>query len=153
MADFLLRNSRGRVAVVAFSGGRAQVAVGFTRSRRALRAALAKLRPSGLTPLAAGLMLSLDLVQKESGRRGEVILLTDGLPTRALWSHSSEKDSYVAGEALRQAGVRLVCCGLRANEGFLTELAGRGDGRLFVLRDFSSGSLLALSRGLLATRP
>ncbi|MGE5507772.1 MAG: VWA domain-containing protein [Chitinophagales bacterium] len=151
MADFLLRNSRGRVAVVAFSGGTAQVVSGFTRSRRALREAMARLRPSGLTPLAAGLMLSLDLV-RSSGRHGEVILLTDGEPTRALWSHSSEQDSYRAGEALRRAGVRLVCCGLRANEGFLAELAERGGGRLFVLRDFSSGSLLALSRGLLAQR-
>lgn len=149
MADFLLRNSRGRLALVAFRGDEAQVLSRFTRSRRQLRRAMRLLRPNGLTPLASGLMLTLQLVTHAHARRPQVILVTDGEPTRSLWTRSALADALTAARLLRESGIRLVCCGLAGNEPQLAELSRSGGGRLFVLRDFSEDSLLCVTRHVL----
>lgn len=148
MAGFLLRTGRGRMAVVTFRGRRGEVLAGFTRSRRKLQAALASLRLGGLTPLAAGLLLALRVVRAGPARRAQVILVTDGEPTRGVWSRNATADAVRAAALFRRAGTPLLCCGLAADERVLASLAKASGGRFYLLRDFSTPSLIALSRRL-----
>ncbi|HHW15527.1 MAG TPA: VWA domain-containing protein [Firmicutes bacterium] len=149
MAEFLLRNGGGRMAVVAFQGQQGRVLAGFTRSRSRLRQALAGLRRSGLTPLASGLALGLKLVREGRASPVQVILLTDGEPTKALWTSDSVADAFRAAALYRKWRVPLICCGLSGNERVLAGLARESGGSFYVLRDFSAPSLLAVSRRLL----
>lgn len=149
MADFLLHNGGGRMAVVAFQGQQGRVLSGFTRSRRQLSRALAGLRRGGLTPLASGLSLGLTLVRESRASPVQVILLTDGEPTKALWTSDSVADALRAAALYRRRRVPLVCCGLSGNERVLAGLARESGGSFHVLRDFSAPFLLAVSRRLL----
>jgi magnesium chelatase subunit D len=149
MADYFLRHSRGRLALVTFRGDEAKVLSSFTRSRRQLLEELQNLKPTGLTPLASGLLLSLEVVNRARARRPQVILVTDGEPTRSLWTRNALQDALRAAELFRQSGITLVCCGLAANESTLAEITRRSAGRLYVLRDFSERSLLFVTRRML----
>jgi magnesium chelatase subunit D len=127
---------------------------GFTRSRRRLRNVLSGVRRGGLTPLAAGLLLGLEVAREgrerrdRRDRRVQVILLTDAEPTSGFWSCDSLGDALRAAAQYRQARVPLVCCGVAANERVLAGLARASGGRFHLLADFSAESVGALSRQL-----
>jgi magnesium chelatase subunit D len=154
LADGLLRRGAGRVAAAAFQGRGGTVLCGFTRSRQRLRDALAHVRHGGLTPLAAGLLLGLELAREgqrsDRGRRRrvQIILLTDAEPTSGFWSCDSLADALRAAGQYREARVALLCCGVAANERVLSGLARASGGRCHLLADFSAGALRVFSRQL-----
>lgn len=153
MADYLLRNSRGRVALVTFRGTEGRVLAGFTRSRRTLREALQGLRRGGLTPLAAGLYTGYRLVRERQPRRVQVVLVTDGEPTKGLWSFDSVADALRVAGLYRESRIPLACCGIAANEVLLGRIAEAGGGQFHLLRDFSAPALLTVTRRLLGRIP
>ena len=95
---------RDRVALVAFRGEGATVALRPTGSTEVARARLAELPTGGRTPLAAGIDAAVDVVRASAGDgyRPLVVLVSDG---RATWAPGGvdpvQASRRAAGELLR----------------------------------------------------
>ncbi|MDH7479065.1 MAG: vWA domain-containing protein [Syntrophomonadaceae bacterium] len=133
LAEHLVLSSRERVAVVVFQEMSARVAVSFTRNQKRLKAGLRRVKPEGMTPLAAGIMKSLELIRESRVRNPLLVLITDGVPTYPLWSFDSKEDALRAARELADARVNLMCIGVRSNREFLQQLADEGNGTLYVV--------------------
>lgn len=142
LAEYLLLILRERVAVVAFQEMDARVVVPYTRNHRKLMAGLRSVIPAGMTPLASGLMKSLEMIKEERVRNPLLILITDGIPTYPLWSYDSKQDALKAAKEIAQAKVHLTCIGVRSNREFLQELAQAGQGTLYVVDDLNRDTLV-----------
>lgn len=142
LAEHLVLSSRERVAVVVFQEMTARVAVPFTRNQRRLRAGLRKVRPEGMTPLAAGVMKSLEHIKESKVRNPLLVLITDGMPTYPLWSFDSKEDALRAARELAEAKVHLVCIGLRSNREFLKTFSEEGNGTLYVVDHLTRDTLI-----------
>jgi magnesium chelatase subunit D len=108
----LLRDAyqrRDRVAVVAFRGTQAEVAVPPTRSVDVAVRRLAQLRTGGRTPLAEGLRSTHDVIalarRREPQRRAIVVLLTDG---RATSGPDAVTRALSAANRLRRIGTGAI---------------------------------------------
>ncbi|MGE5404696.1 MAG: vWA domain-containing protein, partial [Candidatus Saccharibacteria bacterium] len=64
LAEHMLLTSKDKLAVVTFQEMRGSVAVPFTRNNDVLCAGLARVVPSGLTPMASGIVKAVDLIIK-----------------------------------------------------------------------------------------
>ncbi len=115
---------RDQVAVVAYRGEGAQVALRPTSSSEVALARLAEVTTGGRTPLAAGIDAACELAleQRRRGGRAVVVVVTDG---RATWA--SDGDPV---EAARRAAARCRASGLEA---VLVDCEG-GRGRLGLAR-------------------
>ncbi len=97
--------SRDHVAVIAFRGQMAELALPPTRSLARAKARLAGLPAGGGTPLAAGLQAALDLIE-QSRRRGmtpALVLFTDGRANIAL--DGTADRAQAGGDAERLARI------------------------------------------------
>jgi len=142
LAEHLLLTLREKVAVVTFQEMDARVAVPFTRNHHRLIAGLRTVVPEGMTPLASGIMKSLDLIKQSKVKNPLLILITDGMPTYPLWSFDSKQDALKAAEEVKKAKVRLTCIGVRSNRDFLAELAKAGDANLYVVDNLNRDTLV-----------
>ena len=142
LAEHLLLTLREKVAVVTFQEMEARVVVPFTRNHRRLVAGLRSVVPEGMTPLASGIMKSLELIQTSRVRNPLLILITDGMPTYPLWTFDSKADALKAAEKVAKAKVRLTCIGVRSNRDFLDELARKGNGTLYVVDNLNRDTLV-----------
>jgi magnesium chelatase subunit D len=142
LAEHLLLTLREKVAVVTFQEMDAKVAVPFTRNHHKLIAGLRTVVPEGMTPLASGIMKSLDLIKQSKVKNPLLILITDGMPTYPHWSFDSKEDAIKAAEEVKKAKVRLTCIGVRSNRDFLAELAKAGDANLYVVDNLNRDTLV-----------
>lgn len=142
LAEYLLLSSRERVAVVVFQEMNARVAVHFTRNQKRLRAGLRSVNPEGMTPLAHGLVKSLELIEDTGVRNPLLVLITDGMPTYPLWTYDSKADAIKAARMLVDAKIRLACIGVRSNREFLKELAGAAQGTLYIVDNLNRDTLI-----------
>jgi magnesium chelatase subunit D len=142
LAEYLLLSSRERVAVVVFQEMKARVAVPFTRNQKRLRAGLRSVSPEGMTPLASGIIKSLELIQETGVRNPLLVLITDGMPTYPLWSYDSKADSLKAARMLIDSKIRMACIGVRSNREFLRELAGAAHGTLYIVDNLNRETLI-----------
>ncbi len=119
----LLKDSyvkRDRVAIVGFRGESAEVLLAPSRSILRARRVLDSLGVGGGTPLAAGLLCSLEVSKRAQTKGGEIVLLlfTDGHANVSLQRSRSvdraqrqqvvEQEVIGLGLALRKAGVRAL---------------------------------------------
>jgi len=107
----LLRQSyvnRDSVAIITFRGESASVALPPSRSILRARRALESLVVGGSTPLSAGLLCSLDLLEHAAHEAGQksVIVFTDGRANVSLEPSSSLDRNAVIADELRQLGNR-----------------------------------------------
>jgi magnesium chelatase subunit D len=142
LAEYLLLSSRERVAVVVFQEMNARVAVPFTRNQKRLRAGLRSVNPEGMTPLAHGLVKSLELIEETGVRNPLLVLITDGMPTYPLWTYDSKADAIKAARILIDAKIRLACIGVRSNREFLKELAAAAQGTLYIVDNLNRDTLI-----------
>ncbi|NLK51076.1 MAG: VWA domain-containing protein [Syntrophomonadaceae bacterium] len=142
LAEHLLLSSRERVAVVIFQEMKARVAVPFTRNQRRLRAGLRSVNPNGMTPLASGLIKSLELIQESRVQNPLMVLITDGMPTYPLWTYDSKGDAIKAARMIKESKIRLACIGVRSNKEFLKDLATTAEGTLYVVDDLNRETLI-----------
>lgn len=142
LAEYLLLSSRERVAVVVFQEMNARVAVPFTRNQKRLRMGLRSVVPEGMTPLASGIMKSLELIQESGVQNPLLVLITDGMPTYPLWTYDSKADALKAARMLEEAKIRLACIGVQANREFLRELANAAHGTLYVVDYLNRDTLI-----------
>jgi len=107
----LLRQSyvnRDSVAIVTFHGESASVALPPSRSILRARRAIDSLVVGGSTPLSAGLLCSLDLIQRAGEREANksVVVFTDGRANVSLKSSPSVDRTVVIADELLKLAVR-----------------------------------------------
>lgn len=142
VAEYLLLNSREKVSLVTFQERDAQVAVPFTRSYDDLHKGLAKISPSGLTPLAHGITATLDMFKKDRPRNPLLILITDGIPNYPLWTVDPIKDALKAANRIAEEKVRFVCIGIDPNHKFLPLLAEAGKGNVYIVDENDRNNMI-----------
>lgn len=146
LAEHLLLTSRDKIAVVTFQNKQGRVVVPFTRDHKVLTKGLAEISPGGTTPLAGGIMTSVELIKASRVENPMLFLITDGLPNVGLWSTNATADALLAAQKIAQGKIRFICIGVEANQDFLRELAEAGRGKLYVVDDLNKGNLIEIAR-------
>jgi len=142
VAEYLLLNSREKVSLVTFQERDANISVPFTRSYDHLHSGLARISPSGLTPLAHGIVKTLDMFKRERPRNPLLILITDGIPNYPLWTTNPIEDALKAASMIAEQKIRLVCIGIDPNHKFLPMLAEAGKGNIYIVDENDRNNLI-----------
>ncbi len=142
LAEHFLLTSRERVSVVMFQEMTARVVVPFTRNYQKLQDGLRTIQPQGLTPLAKGIVESIDLIKQKRARNPLLVLITDGIPNFPLWTTDAQKDALKAAEMIARNKIRLVCIGVIPNEEYMTRLSSVGKGNLYIVDELDKNSLV-----------
>ncbi|MDR3687682.1 MAG: VWA domain-containing protein [Coriobacteriia bacterium] len=103
---------RDRVAVVAFRGDSAEVLLAPTASIQLAEMRLRDLTTGGSTPLAAGLLTSMEVVEREQRRDpdvvGWIVVLSDGRANVGLSGGVGSADALAAAVRMKAAGVHAL---------------------------------------------
>ncbi len=150
LARHLLLSTRERVSVLAFHEDNVKVVVPFGRSYRRLEAGLTALVPTGLTPMAQGLVESCDYLRRARARRPLLLLITDGIPTVPRWGVNPIEDALRAAGMVAGERLRFACIGLEPSRAYLEGIARQGRGTLYILDDLEEGALVRVARSELA---
>lgn len=142
LAEHLLLSGRERVAVVTFQEMKAQLAVPFTKNQKFLSRGLKHIRPGGLTPLADGIVTSVEVIKSTRVHNPLLILITDGMPNFPLWSFDAKKDAVEAAQKIAEHKIRFICIGVESNQDYLKELADKGHGKLYIADDLNRANLV-----------
>lgn len=142
LAEHFLLTSREKVSVVTFQETSSKIVSPFTKSYQKLQDGLRSIRPEGMTPLAKGIVESVQLIKKKRARNPLMVLITDGIPNFPLWTNDAQADALKAAKMIADAKIRLVCIGVVPNEGFMKELARIGEGNLYIVDELDKNSLL-----------
>jgi magnesium chelatase subunit D len=142
LAEHLLLSGREKVAVVTFQEMRARLAVPFTKCQKTLSRGLKNVRPGGLTPLADGIITSVEVIRSTRVNNPVLILITDGMPNFPLWSFDAKRDALEAAQKIAELKVRFICIGVESNRHYLKELADTGKGKLYVVDDLNRSNLV-----------
>jgi len=142
LAQHLLLSGREKVAVVTFQEMKAHLAVPFTKNQKTLSRGLSNIRPGGLTPLADGIVTSIEVIESTPVSNPVLILITDGMPNFPLWSFDAKKDALEAAYKIAEAKVRFICIGVESNKEYLKKLARNGSGKLYIVDDLNRSNLV-----------
>jgi len=142
LAEHFLLTSKEKVSVLAFQEMTARVVVPFTKSYQKLQDGLRTIQPEGLTPLAKGIVESIQLINRKRARNPLLVLITDGIPNFPLWTTDARKDALKAARMITENKIRLVCIGVIPNEDFMKELAAEGRGNLYIVDELNKNSLV-----------
>lgn len=103
---------RDRVSVVSFRGEKAEIVLAPTASVELANLKLRSLPTGGATPLAAGILRALELMQSEIRRSPDtvpwIVLVTDGRGNVGLNGGVGSEDAKVAATRVRMAGVNAI---------------------------------------------
>jgi magnesium chelatase subunit D len=146
LAEHLLLSGKEKVAVVTFQETRGNVIVPFTRNQGELERGFRSIKPSGMTPLADGIVKSVELIESSRAHNPTLVLITDGMPNYPLWSFDPEKDALEAAQRIAESRIGLLCIGVEANRDYLQNLCDIGRGKLFVVDDLDQESLIEIVR-------
>ncbi len=142
LAQHFLLTSREKVSVVTFQETDARVVIPFTKSYQKLVSGLRTIQPEGMTPLAKGIVESVELIKRKRARNPLLILITDGIPNYPLWTTDAQEDALKAAKMIAENKIRLVCIGVLPNESFMKELASVSHGNLYIVDELDKNSLL-----------
>jgi len=146
MAEHLLLTSKDKLAVVTFQEMRGSVAVPFTRNNDVLCSGLARVVPSGLTPMASGIVKAVDLILKSRAKNPMLVMISDGEPNFPLWSMDAKKDALEAAKRIKKNRIKFVCIGVKADQMFLKELTQAGGGVLYAVDEINRNTLVEIAR-------
>lgn len=103
---------RDRVGLVSFRGNDAEVALAPTASGELANLKLKSLPTGGATPLAAGLLRALELLEIERRRSSDVVpwivLVTDGRANVGLDGGLGSEDARAVAARVRSSGINMV---------------------------------------------
>lgn len=103
---------RDRVSVVSFRGESAEIVLAPTGSVELANLKLRNLPTGGATPLAAGILRSLELIESEQRRSPDIvpwlILVTDGRANVGIAGGVGSEDARAAAARIGSAGIRSV---------------------------------------------
>ena len=145
LARHLLVSTRDRIAVIAFQERDVRVYVPFTRDYGTVEEGLSRIQPLGLTPLAHGLVRSMELIHSSRVRRPLLLLITDGIPTVPHWTADPLADALEAARLLRAARIPFGCIGLQPSRRYLEHLTREAGGTLHVVDELSAESLISIA--------
>jgi magnesium chelatase subunit D len=146
LAQHLLLTGKERVAVVTFQERSARVVAPFTRSQSVLSKELATINPGGLTPMASGIIMALDLIKKSRVHNPLLVMITDGIPNAPLWTLDAKADAIDAAAYLPGEKIRFICIGVETNGLFMEKLSKAGEGVLYLVDDLNKENLINLVR-------
>lgn len=150
LTRYLLVAARARVAVMSFQADQTDLVLPFTRRYSEADRGLHRLAPAGLTPLARGLVQATDLLRAEKSRRPLLLLITDGIPTVPLTSDNPVADALAAAALVAEQRLTFGCIGLEPSRSYLTAIAEKGKGSLYILEDLEEDGLVAAAHDQLA---
>ena len=142
LSDAYLR--RDRVAVVAFQGDSARVVLAPTASVQLAQMRLGEIETGGATPLAAGLMRAVEVLQAARLRKEQsdewVVLITDGRANVGVAGGVGSSDALTAARKVRSLGMRVLVIDTSSAKGSrpARELADAA-GAEYVALDHASG--------------
>lgn len=141
LAENLFLSTRDRVAVVTFQNMGAKVAVPFTRRYDLLKKGLYQMVPGDMTPMAHGIMESLELIRRSRAKNPLLVLITDGMPNFPLWGYDGAEDALRAAEEVARRRINFLLVGVAAYAEFMEKMAQRGKARLTFIEEWSGQQL------------
>lgn len=139
---------RDRVAMISFQKDRAFLVLPPTSSVERAKNALQEIPVGGKTPLSAGLLLSLQVIERELNQNPEIspllILLTDGAGNVSVTGTSPREEALLIADMFRDKQLRSVVINTEhesLDRGLARELADRLDGSCYSLSEIRADSL------------
>lgn len=145
LAQHMLLSTRDRVAVMVFQEKEVHVHVPFTRNYSRVQAGLKQIRAYGLTPLAHGLLESIQFVRSCRRRNPLILLITDGIPTVPKWSVNPLQDALEAAANVARYKLNFGCIGLEPNRQYLESLVREARGTLYIVGELEKESLASIA--------
>jgi magnesium chelatase subunit D len=144
---------RDRVGLIVFRQDRAVLALPPTNSVELAKKQLADLPVGGKTPLAAGLWLTLEMVQQELLRHPDVtplvVILTDGAGNVSMGYQAPQKEAYLIAEEIQAADIQTVVINMETpkfDQGLAQALAHHLGGECHTLDTLQSDALVKMVR-------
>lgn len=145
LAEHLVHATDDRLCVIYFQEDKVEIPVPFTRNQAMLRAGLRSIKPSGLTPLSAGLARAAEYISSNSSpQQALLVVITDGIPTMAMNSGDPMQEALDMAESIGKKGLSLCCVGLQPNHKLLDRLAQAAGGSVHVIDEITAPELLRI---------
>ena len=148
---------RDRVGMIVFQKDRASLVLPPTNSVDLAKRMLANLPIGGKTPLAAGLWLARDTIQKELRKYPELmpllVILTDGAGNVSMGRFPPQVEAYRIAEKLQEDNVRSIVINMENAEydkGLAQALADHLDGMCYNLASLQAEALFTMVRNQLS---
>lgn len=148
---------RDRVGMIVFQKDRASLVLPPTNSVDLAKRLLVNLPIGGKTPLAAGLWLARDTIQKELRKYPELmpllVILTDGAGNVSMGSMPPQVEAYRVAEQLQEDSVKSIVINMESAEydkGLAQALADHLNGTCYNLASLQAEYLFTMVRNQLA---
>jgi magnesium chelatase subunit D len=145
---------RDRVAMIVFRKDRASLVLPPTNSVELAQRKLADLPVGGKTPLAAGLWLAQQTLERERARHPEVrpllVLLTDGAGNVSMGDRPPQAEAYRVADQIHAVDVHSVVVNLETpkfDQGLAQSLADHLGATCYTLDALQAGALVSTVRG------
>lgn len=139
---------RDRVGLIVFHKNDARLVLPPTNSVLMAKKALEDVQVGGKTPLSAGLMMSFDVIKRESYTHPDVeplmILLTDGAGNVSLGDESPAVEAGYIADQFRERAIRSIVINMEHpafDQGLAQELADRLNAPCHTLADLKAETL------------
>lgn len=150
---------RDRVGMIVFQKDRATLVLPPTNSVDLARKMLAGLPVGGKTPLAAGLWLARQTVEREMRRYPELrpllVILTDGAGNVSMGDMPPQEEAYYVAEQIHESDIRAIVVNMENAEfdrGLTQDLADHLGGPCYNPMALHAEALLGMVRGELLAR-
>jgi magnesium chelatase subunit D len=149
---------RDRVGMIVFQKDRATLVLPPTNSVELAKKQLVNLPVGGKTPLAAGLWLALETIQRELRRYPELmpmmVILTDGAGNVSLGNNPPQEEAYRIADQIKEEPIQSIVVNMESadyDRGLAQELAEHLGGVCHNLASLHADSLLSMVRSELST--
>lgn len=150
--------SRDRVSLIGFRQDCADVVLPPTSDVQRATRSLADMPTGGRTPLAAGLEMGLELIQREQQKQSDIVpflvIITDGRPNYTDSDNLPLQDALDRADRIRRADVSAVCFDTETGPvqlGHVAKLADRMGAEYHALQDFTPGEISTTVKDVLDT--
>ena len=140
---------RDRVAMISFQKDRAHLVLPPTSSVEMAKKALQEIPVGGKTPLSAGLLLSLQVIEREKSQNADIaplmILLTDGAGNVSVTGTPPREEALMIANLFSEKQFRTVVINtehVSLDRGLAQELADALSGPCYTLAEIRADSLL-----------
>lgn len=142
LARHLLLTTPDKISIITFQEEYARVGLSFTRDYGLAQESLRQITALGSTPLALGIRTCVDYLKVAGTHNPLIILITDGIPTVADQSADALSDALAAAEEIRKNGFGFTCLGLKPHRQYLSKLAEKAGGTVYVLDELEKHALV-----------
>ena len=146
LAEQLIQQMHEPITLITFQEGNIGVQVKSSRNPIQLRARLAAIEASGLTPMGEAIRTAVNYCKSRRGKKHLILLITDGLPTWAEGEKDPFLDAIEAAQLIKKQKMHMICIGLEPQRLFLTTLADTADASLYIMDDLEHSEIIAITR-------